>query len=60
MLILNMNLFYSVVIFHDYKFNQIIMSYEVSERYTRFNNVYVMFPRKEVFKNYFMYRASRL
>ena len=47
----------------DYLSNQIIMSNEVSERYTRFNglnNVYIPFPRRDDFKNSFLYRAGRL
>ena len=47
----------------NYLCNQIIMACEISERNTRFtdfNNVYVPFPRKAVFKGSFIYTASIL
>ena len=47
----------------DYLCDQILMSFEVSERNTRFNdfnNVYIPFPRKDILKTSFMFKASQL
>jgi hypothetical protein len=47
----------------EYLVNQIVMACEVADRSTRFNdfnNVYVPFPRKDVFKSSFIYNSSHL
>jgi len=47
----------------EYLVNEIVMACEVSDRSTRFNdfnNVYVPYPRKDVFKSSFVYNASHL
>ena len=47
----------------EYLFIQIIMACEVADRSTRFNNynnVYVPFPRKDIFKSSFIYNSSHL
>ena len=47
----------------EYLCNQIVLSCEVSDRETRFNdfnNIYVPFPRKNILKSSFIYHASHL
>ena len=47
----------------EYLSSQIIMACEVADRSTRFNNynnVYVPFPRKDIFKSSFIYNSSHL